>query len=74
MLKIYVEILCQHMKLNIEDIEPERRVGYNCDEIEMVEMAVALEKEFGIEIPMEILEAYPTVSELWAYIKKGANL
>ena len=62
------------MNLDIEDIDPEMRIGYNCDMLDVIEMAVALEQEFGIEIPMDILETLPTVNELWAYIKKEANL
>ena len=62
------------MNLDIEDIDPEMRIGYNCDMLDVIEMAVALEQEFGIEIPTDILETLPTVNELWAYIKKEANL
>ena len=70
MRKEFVEILSRYMGLDIEDVEPNMLIARYCDEIGIAEIALALEEEYGTEIPSEVLEGSLTVGELWAYIKE----
>ena len=69
----FMEILCRYINLDIKYFEPDMRITDYCDTLDMLEMIVDIEQEFGIEIPGEMVEAVPTVSQLWAYIKKEAD-
>ena len=69
----FIEILCRYINLDIRYFEPDMRITDYCDTLDMLEMIVDIEQEFGIEIPGEMVEAYHTVSQLWAYINKEAD-
>lgn len=73
MLKEYVDILSSNLYLDVEEIEPDLRIGDHCSDSFDLELLIEeLEGAFGIEIPEEIYEeGNVTVSELWAYIKKA---
>ncbi len=73
MFQKFIEILCRYMNLDIKDIEPDTRIEDHCDTLDMLEMILDLEQEYGIEFPSELVEAYPTVSQLWAHIKKETD-
>ena len=73
MLKKYVDILSSNLYLDVEEIEPDLRIGDHCsDSFDLALLIEELEGAFGIESPEEIYEeGNVTVSELWAYIKKA---
>ena len=72
MLKEYIEILSRNMNLPVEKIDPGLCIGNYCNMIDLAELIVELESEFGIEIHDEKIECGAvTVGELWAYIKEA---
>ena len=45
----------------------------NLDSLDMVEMMMKMEEEFGIEIPEEKTEELKTIGEVAEYLKANAN-
>ena len=58
--------------LQVEDdkIVPEARFGddLDADSLDLVELVMALEEEFGIEVPEEDLEGIETVGQAFALV------
>lgn len=70
--KIIHEQMCIEEKLIIPDalfIE-----DFSVDSIDAIELASAIENEFGIEIPDEEIEGIRTVADAMAYVKARADL
>lgn len=65
-------------KLNADGMEITEAASFkddlNADSLDLFEMVMALEDEFGIEIPSEELEQLLTVSDVLEYLKnKGVE-
>ncbi len=64
-------------KLNVEDMEITMETRFkedlNADSLDLFEMVMALEDEFGVEIPSEDLEKIATVGDVIAYIESKQN-
>lgn len=65
-------------KLNAEGVaiteETSFKEDLNADSLDLFEMVMALEDEFGIEIPSEDLEQLATVGDVLEYLKnKGVE-
>lgn len=45
----------------------------NLDSLDMVEMMMKMEEEFGVEIPEEKTEDLKTINDVMAYLKENAN-
>mgnify|MGYP003686665313 CR=1 FL=1 len=45
----------------------------NLDSLDMVEMMMKMEEEFGVEIPEEKTEELKTIKDVTAYLKENAN-
>lgn len=45
----------------------------NLDSLDMVEMMMKMEEEFGVEIPEEKTEELKTISDVTNYLKNNAN-
>ena len=65
-------------KLNADGVEITEATSFKedleADSLDLFEMVMALEDEFGIEIPSEDLEQLTTVGDVLAYLKsKGAE-
>ena len=59
-------------KLNVESAELTDNTSFddlNADSLDVVEMIIALEEEFDIEIPDEDSETFRTVGDVMEYIK-----
>ena len=60
-------------KLNAEGVgiteETSFKVDLNADSLDLFELVMALEDEFGIEIPSEELEQLNTVGDVLNYLK-----
>ena len=60
-------------KLNVEESEITESTSFkddlNADSLDLFEMVMALEEEFGIEIPSEDLEKLVTVGDVLDYLK-----
>ena len=64
--------------LRVEDVEITRETSFkddlDADSLDLFELVMALEEEFGVEIPAEELEQITTVGAVIDYLEdKGTN-
>jgi len=66
------EIIVDQLGVNSEQVVPEAKFveDLGADSLDTVELVMALEEEFGAEIPDEDAEKLTTVGESIAYIEK----
>lgn len=69
----YLQILLRYMNIDAENIRPETRISDHCDLIGFAELLMEIEDTFGITIPSEISDQFPTVSQLWEYIENVSD-
>lgn len=67
------EIIVEQLGVNLEDLKPEASFvdDLNADSLDTVELVMALEEEFGVEIPDEDAENIKTVQNAIDYINKN---
>jgi acyl carrier protein len=65
------EIIAEQLGVNKEEVKPESSFvdDLGADSLDTVEIVMALEEEFGIEIPDEDAEKMSTVKEAVGYIE-----
>ena len=65
------EIIAQQLEVNPEQVRPEASFtdDLKADSLAVVELVLALEEHFGIEIPDEDTETIKTVKDAVDYIK-----
>jgi len=65
------EIIVEQLGVNAEQVVPEAKFveDLGADSLDTVELVMALEEEFGAEIPDEEAEKLTTVGEAIAYIE-----
>lgn len=68
------EIVAQQLGKNVDQVTPEAsfRDDLGADSLDVVELVMALEEEFGIQIPDEDAEKITTVGQAIEYIKQKA--
>ena len=68
------EIVAQQLGKNIDQVTPEAsfRDDLGADSLDVVELVMALEEEFGVQIPDEDAEKISTVGQAIDYIKQKA--
>ncbi len=70
------EIICE--QLSVEESEVTKEVSFvetlNADSLDVVELIMAFEEAFNIDIPDEEAEKLRTVSDAINYINKNADL
>ncbi len=66
------EIIADQLGVDIEQIKPESKFvdDLGADSLDVVELIMAFEEEFGIEIPDEDAEKISTVGDVLNYIKE----
>ena len=66
------EIIAEQLSVNAEEIKPETnfKEDLGVDSLDLFEMVMAMEEEFGIEIPSEDLESIVTVNDIIGYLKE----
>jgi acyl carrier protein len=66
------EIVAQQLGKNVDQVTPEAsfRDDLGADSLDVVELVMALEEEFGIQIPDEDAEKITTVGQAIDYIKQ----
>lgn len=66
------EIVAQQLGKNLDQVTPEAsfRDDLGADSLDVVELVMALEEEFGIQIPDEDAEKIATVGQAIDYIKQ----
>ena len=70
------EIIAGQLNVNAEDVKPESRFkeDLNADSLDLFELVMALEEEYGLEIPAEELSDVETVGDIIEYLKnKGVE-
>ena len=76
MLEKLISIVAEQLHVEESDIGPETNFknDLNADSLDLFELVMALEDEFGIEIPSEELEKLVTVGDVLNYLKdKGVE-
>lgn len=65
------EVVSSQLNLNIEDLQASTEFSDHADSLDMVELVMALEEEFGIEVPDEEAETLQTVEKTvnWIFDK-----
>lgn len=65
------ELICQQLEVSEEQLKPEASFvdDLKADSLAVVELVLALEQEFNIEIPDEDTEQIKTVKDALNYIK-----
>ena len=69
MLEKMKPIIAEQLNVNEAEIKPETKFkdDLGADSLDLFEMVMALEEEFGIEIPSEDLEKIVTVNDIIGY-------
>jgi acyl carrier protein len=69
------EIICQQLEVSPEQLRPQASFvdDLKADSLAVVELVLALEQEFKIEIPDEDTEQIKTVGDALSYIKTHAK-
>ena len=69
------ELICQQLEVSEDKLKPEASFidDLKADSLAVVELVLALEQEFGIEIPEEDTERIKTVGDAITYIKSHAK-
>ena len=69
------EIICAQLEVSPEQVKPEASFtdDLKADSLAVVELVLALEEAFSIEIPDEDTEQIKTVGDAIAYIKSHAK-
>ncbi len=69
------EIIVKQLGAKIEEVVPEASFvnDLGADSLDTVELVMALEEEFGVEIPDEDAEKITTVNDAIEYIKEHAE-
>ncbi|MGN1180391.1 MAG: acyl carrier protein [Suilimivivens sp.] len=67
-----VEILNEQLNLEGKDIKPESsfKDDLEVDSLDLFELVMAIEDEFGVEIPSEDLEKLTTLESVMEYLKE----
>ncbi|MEO0326244.1 MAG: acyl carrier protein [Myxococcota bacterium] len=70
-----VEIICQQLDAKKEDIKPESSFidDLGADSLAIVELVLAFEEQFEIDIPDEDTEKIRTVGDAVSYIKEHSS-
>ena len=68
------EIICEQLGVSEGDVTPEASFieDLGADSLDIVELVMALEEQFGVSIPDEEAENIKTVGDAVAYISENA--
>ena len=67
-----VQILCDQLPLNPEDVSLDSRIkeDLGADSLDVLQLLMALEDEKGVVIPDEVLPSLKTVGDIVAYMEQ----
>lgn len=65
------QMLADQLDANIDDMTMETKIGEDlgADSLDVVELLMAIEEEFDVEIPDEDIEALKTIGDVVEYIQ-----
>ena len=68
------EIICEHLGVGEEEVTPEASFieDLGADSLDIVELVMAMEEEFDIEIPDEDAEKIQTIGDAITYVRERA--
>ena len=68
------EIIAKELEVDIKQLSPEAKFieDLGADSLDIVELVMALEEEFGIDIPDEDADKLKTVGDAMNYLKSHA--
>ena len=66
------QLIAEHFSIDVEDITMDTNFmeDLNADSLDVVDIAMSLEDEFGIEFPDEDLEKVRTVGDVVKYLEE----
>lgn len=66
------EMIAEQLNVDAQEIKPETnfKEDLGADSLDLFELVMALEEEYGTEIPSEDLEKIATVKDLTEYLKE----
>jgi acyl carrier protein len=66
-----IDIVVEHLNVQPSDVSPESKLvdDLGADSLDAVEITMALEEEFGIQVPDEDAEKLATVGEITQFIE-----
>jgi acyl carrier protein len=69
------EIIAKELEVGVQQLTPEAKFieDLGADSLDIVELVMALEEEFGLEIPDEDAEKMKTVGDAMNYLKSHAT-
>ena len=69
------EIIAKEMEDGVQQLAPEAKFieDLGADSLDIVELVMALEEEFGLDIPDEDAEKMKTVGDAMSYLKSHAT-
>ena len=69
------EIICEQLGVEEDDVTPNAKFieDLGADSLDIVELVMALEEEFGIDIPDEDADKLKTVGDAMNYLKSHAT-
>jgi acyl carrier protein len=75
MLEKVAKIIAEHLSVESSEITPETsfKEDLGADSLDLFELIMAFEEEYGIEIPPEDLEGVTTVADVMAMIANRAQ-
>ena len=67
------DIVCNGLDLNADEItlDADLREDFDADSLDMVDLIMDIEDEFGVEVPDEILDKLVTVKDVIDYIEEN---
>lgn len=68
------EIIAKELEVDVKQLTPEARFieDLGADSLDIVELVMALEEEFGLDIPDEDADKLKTVGDAMNYLKQHA--
>lgn len=72
MLEKLIEIVAEQLHVEETEVKPETdfKEDLRADSLDLFELVMALEEEFGVEIPTEDLETLTTVGAVAKYVEE----
>jgi acyl carrier protein len=69
------ELICEQLEVSTDQLKPEAQFvdDLKADSLAVVELVLALEQEFDLEIPDEDTEKIRTVKDACDYVKSHTN-
>ena len=69
------DIIVDQLSVNAEQVNPDAKFieDLGADSLDTVELVMAFEEEFSIEVPDEEAEKLQTVGDVIAYVEKNGN-